>query len=155
MAIKISLFITLSLYATVISQSLFYILALSRTMKNMQVATYIESRKLLDSSLRNSLSTVYYLTLAASILLTGFASTNPSGILFICSIVALISLVVDVALTLSRNIPLNNVINTWTPTDHPANWKEYRTRWFHFYQLRQVANITGFAALLAGLILSL
>lgn len=67
MEIKITLFITLILYTVVTSQSFFYILAMSNTMKNMQPATYIESRKLLDKNLQNSLKNIYYLALAASI----------------------------------------------------------------------------------------
>lgn len=155
MLIKISLFVTLSLYAVVVSQSVFYILALSNTMRNMQVAAYIESTKLLDKNLRSSSSTIYYFALTASILLTSFSITNPSGILFSCSVIALISLIIDITLTLRGTVPLNNVINTWTVSDHPSNWQEYRAKWFRYYQGRQVANITGFISLLAGLVLSI
>jgi hypothetical protein len=81
MEIKITLFITLLLYAFVISQSFFYILAMSNVLKNMQPATYIESRKLLDKNLRASLPVVYYLALISSIALTAFCVINPSGVL--------------------------------------------------------------------------
>ena len=152
MEIKITLFITLLLYAFVISQSFFYILAMSRVTKSMQPVTYIESRQLLDKTLQSSLSLVYYLALAASIALTSFCVINPSGILFICSVISLLSLIIDVVLTLKGNVPLNKIINTWTASDYPANWKEYRSKWLAIYNLRQVANITGFISLLAGLI---
>jgi hypothetical protein len=136
----------------VISQSLFYILAMSKTAKSMQPVTYIELRQLLDKNLQSSLSLVYYLALAASIALTSFCVINPSGFLFICSIISLVSLIIDVALTLKRNVPLNKIINSWTASDYPVNWKEYRSKWFSIYNLKQVANITGFISLLAGLI---
>jgi hypothetical protein len=152
MEIKISLFITLLLYAFVISQSFFYILAMTRVTKSMQAVTYIESRQLLDKNLQSSLNIVYYLALAASIALTSFCVINPSGILFICSLISLVSLVVDVALTLKGNAPLNKIINSWTTSNYPSNWKEYRSKWFMVYKLRQAANITGFVSLLAGLI---
>jgi len=152
MEIKITLFITLLFYALVISQSFFYILAMSGAMKNMQVATYIESRKLLDSRLRSTMNTVYYLALIATIALIAFCTINPGGMLFICSIIALVGLSADIALALKGNIPLNNVINTWTPSSYPENWKEYRARWFTIYNVRQAANIIGFISLLAGLV---
>lgn len=152
MEIKITLFITILLYAFVISQSFFYILALSRVTKSMQPVTYIESRQLLDKNLQGSLSLVYYLALAASIALTSFCVINPSGILFICSLISLVCLIVDVALTLKGNVPLNKIINTWTTSNYPANWKEYRSKWFMVYNIRQIANIIGFVSLLAGLI---
>jgi hypothetical protein len=152
MEIKITLFITLILYSVVISQSFFYILAMSNVTKSMQPATYIESRKLIDKNLRSSLATVYYLVLAASVLLVSFCVINPSGLLFICSIISLISLIADVALTLKGNVPLNKIINTWTTTDYPSDWKEYRAKWLSIYSIRQAVNIIGFVSLLSGLI---
>ncbi len=152
MEIKITLFITLLLYSFVISQSFFYILAMSNVLKNMQSATYIESRKLLDKNLRASLPVVYYLSLIASIALVTFCIINPSGILFFCSIVALAALVTDLLLTIKGNRPINNTINTWSVSDYPANWKEYRSKWFMVYTMCQVANIIGFVSLLAGLV---
>jgi hypothetical protein len=152
MEIKITLFITLLLYTVVISQSFFYILAMSNTMKNMQPATYIESRKLLDKNLQGSLKTIYYLALAASITLAAFCVTNPTGLLFICSLAALAFLVIDVILALKGNIPLNKIFNSWNSSNFPDNWKEYRTKWFIIYNLRQVANIVGFTVLLIGLV---
>lgn len=152
MEIKITLFTTLMLYSVVISQSVFYLLAMSNVTKSMQPATYIESRQLLDKNLQYNLRTVYYLTLASSFLLVAFCVTNPSGLLFICSIIALLSLVADVVLTLKGNVPLNKVINTWTAADYPSDWKKYRSKWLSIYSLRQTANIIGFVSLLSGLI---
>jgi hypothetical protein len=152
MEIKITLFITILLYAFVISQSFFYILAMSNVLKNMQPATYIESRKLLDKNLRGSLPVVYYSALIASIALTTFCVINPSGVLFICSVIALAALIADLVLTVKGNMPINETINTWTASDYPANWKEYRSKWFMVYNMRQVVNIIGFVSLLAGLI---
>jgi hypothetical protein len=152
MEIKITLFTTLILYAVVISQSFFYILAMSSVTKSMQPATYIESRQLLDKSLQHTLRIVYYLALASSVLLVSFCVTNPSGILFICTIIALISLVADIVLSLKGNVPLNKIINTWSASAYPSNWKEYRAKWLSIYSIRQVANIIGFVSLLTGLI---
>lgn len=152
MEIKITLFITLLLYAIVISQSFFYILAMSNVLTNMQPGTYIELRKLLAKNLRASLPILYYLALIASIALTAFCVINPSGVLFICSVIALAALLTDMALTIKGNRPINETINTWSVSDYPVNWKEYRSKWFSIYNMRQVANIIGFVSLLAGLI---
>lgn len=140
------------LYAVVSSQSFFYMLAMSNTMKNMQAGTYIESRKLLDKNLKASLQTVYYLALAATFALVVFCVTNPTGLLFISAIVALVLLLADAILALKGNIPLNNIFNSWTSSNYPANWKEYQSKWFTIYNVRQAANILGFLMLLAGLV---
>jgi uncharacterized membrane protein len=152
MEIKITLFFTLVLYSFVVGQSFFYILALSRAAKNMRPVTYIESRQLIDKNLQVTLRFVYYLALIASIALTSFCVINPSGTLFICSVISLLLLITDIVLSLKGNTPLNKAINSWTASDYPANWKEYRSKWFCVYNIRQAANITGFIALLAGLI---
>ena len=152
MEIKITLFITLLMYAFVISQSFFYILAMSSTMKKMQVETFIETRNLLTKNLQVPLQVVYYTTLGAAILLTSFCVVNPSGWLFISSVVALVTLLADVALATKGNIPLNKAINSWTTINYPPNWKQYRAKWFTLYHIRQVLNITGFISLLAGLV---
>ena len=152
MEIKITLFITMLMYSFVISQSFFYILAMSGTMKKMQAESYIETRNLLTEKLHTPLQIVYYTTLAASVLLTAFCVVNPSGLLFICSVIALIALVADVLLAVKGNVPLNNFINSWTAINYPENWEQYRSKWFTLYHVRQALNITGFVSLLAGLI---
>jgi hypothetical protein len=152
MAIKITLFITLVCYAFVVCQSFFYILALSGATKKMDASAYIETRKLIDKELSTSLYIVYYLALAASIALTAFSVVNPQGILFISSVVALVALVADILLSVKGNIPINRTINSWTTNEYPANWQQYRSRWFSLYQIRQFVNIIGFIALLAAIV---
>ena len=136
MAIKITLFITLLMYAVVISQSFFYILAMSVTLKKMQAQTYIETRNLLTANLQAPLQIVYYTTLSASVLLTAFCVVNPGGLLFITSLIALVALLADVVLALKGNIPLNNFINSWTSANYPDNWQHYRAQWFGLYHIR-------------------
>jgi uncharacterized membrane protein len=152
MEIKITLFITLLMYAFVISQSFFYILAMSSTLKKMQAGTYIETRNLLTQNLQAPLQLVYYATLGASLLLTSFCVVNPGGWLFITSVIALVALLADVLLAIKGNVPLNKFINSWTAENYPENWKQYRSKWFTLYHVRQALNITGFVSLLAGLI---
>lgn len=152
MEIKITLFITLLMYAFVISQSFFYILAMSSTLKKMQAGTYIETRNLLTRTLQAPLQVVYYTALAASLLLTSFCVVNPHGWLFITSVIALVTLVADVVLATRGSVPLNNYINSWTSSNYPEDWQQYRSKWFNVYHIRQGLNITGFISLLAGLV---
>lgn len=155
MLIKITLFITLIGYAFVISQSFFYVLAMTHASKKMKAPAYIETRQLIDHALQQSGYLMYYITLAASIALTAFSVVNPNGILFISSVIASVALVIDIVLSLKGNIPLNKVINEWTPNTYPSNWKQIRSKWFSIYHIRQGVNIVGFVILLAGLVFGL
>lgn len=152
MEIKITLFITLVLYAIVISQSIFYLLGMSGASKKMRAATYIESRKLLDSRLSKTLAGAYYFALLASIALIAFCVTNPSGLLFKSAIIALAALLADIVLSVKGSVPLNKIINTWTTAEYPDNWHHYRSRWFTFYTIRQAINLTGFITLVVGMV---
>jgi uncharacterized membrane protein len=155
MLIKLSLLLSMVLYAFIVGQSFFYLLAFSRATKKMQAASYIESRKLIDRELQSSLSFVYYAAAAAIILLIAFSVVNPGGLVFITAIIALVALIADVILALKGNVPINKRINSWTETNYPLNWKLYRAKWFNLYHIRQVINIAGFVTLLCGIIFGL
>lgn len=152
MLIKITLFISLILYACIVAQSFFYILALSNATRKMQAAIYIETRHLIDAELQSSLKFVYYLALATSFLLPAFAIVNPNGLIFFSSLIALAALLIDIGIALKGNIPLNKVINSWTSQHYPEDWQQVRNRWFFLYRIRQAVNIAGFISLLAGLV---
>ncbi len=155
MEIKITLFITVLLYAAVISQSIFYMLAMAKVMNGLSADAYIESRRLLDLNLRKNLTGLYYTTLASSIALVGFCITNPGGLLFFTAVVALIALIADLLLIVKGNLPLNAIIGTWTRSSYPADWNKYRNRWMTVYNKRQVANVIGFVSLIAGMVFGL
>src|ERR1700752_5345636 len=121
MAIKITLFITLLMYAVVISQSFFYILAMSMTLKKMRAQTYIETRNLLTTTLQEPLQIIYYTTQSASVQITAFCVVYPGGLLSITSLTALVALLAVVVLALKGKIPLNKSINCWTTRDFPDN----------------------------------
>ena len=132
------------------AKAFFYILAMSGIMKKMPAEAYIETRNLLTEKLQAPLQLVYYATLGSTILLTAFCVVNPSGWMFICSVIALVALIADILLALKGNIPLNTYISSWTTSDYPADWKQYRSKWFTLYHVRQALNITGFVSLLVG-----
>ena len=75
--------------------------------------------------------------------------------MFTCSVIALVALVIDIAIAMKGNIPLNKTINSWTPAQYPNNWEQVRANWFSLYHVRQAINIVGFISLLAGLVFGL
>jgi hypothetical protein len=154
MEINIIIFINLLAYSFIVSQSFSYIIALTDTQKNMEACTYIELRKLLDKNFRKKYKFVIYISLVSSIVLTILTSMNTSSMLFIGSSIALIALIIDIILTLKGNMPINNLINTWTKDNYPSDWKSYRSKWLSIFNKRQIVTITGFLCLLIGVIFS-
>lgn len=152
MEINIIIFINLLAYSFIVSQSFSYIIALTDTQKNMEADTYIELRKLLDKNFKKKYKFVIYISLVSSTVLTILTSMNTSSILFIGSAIALLALIIDIMLTLIGNMPINNLINTWTKDNYPSDWKTYRSKWLSIFSKRQIVTITGFLCLLIGVI---
>ena len=150
MEINIIIFINLLAYSIIVSQSFSYIIALTDVQKNLSAASYIELRKLLDANFRKKFGIVVYTTLISSTLLTVLSAMNPTCLLFISSAIGLAALIIDILLMLKGNMPINNMINTWTSENHPADWKSYRAKWLSTFKKRQIANIIGFLSILIG-----
>jgi len=145
-------FITILSYAIVVSQSFMYILALKSTQLGLTAPGYIEIRQLIDTNMRSKFRYVIYIALAASLALVILTIKNTASLVFITAVIALVALIADILLTVKGNLPVNDVINTWTPAKYPGNWQVIRQQWFTIFRYRQVANITGFISLLAGMV---
>lgn len=147
---KIIFFLTLLTYSIIVSQSFMYMLALKDVQLNLQAGPYTEVRKLIDTSMRGNFKYVIYAALLFSLLLVVLNIKNPGSLVFITASIAFVALVADTLLTVKGNLPINDIINTWTADNIPANWADYRATWFRIFQYRQVANITGFVSLLVA-----
>ncbi len=150
MSTKIIFTITLLVYAMIASQAFMYMLSLKQVQLNLGANSYIEIRKLIDISMRASFKYVIYVALLANVLLIIVTAKTPNSLVFISATVALVALVAEIVLTLKGNLPINDVINTWSADSIPANWTAFRDKWFTIFQYRQIASITGFISLLIG-----
>ncbi|MEI9912934.1 MAG: hypothetical protein WDO71_26815 [Bacteroidota bacterium] len=155
MAIKIIFLFTLLAYSIIVSQSFMYILALKDVQLTLEAGPYTELRKLIDASMRGNFKYVVYAALLTSLLLVLSTIKNPDSLLFITAAIAFVALIADTLLTVKGNLPVNDIINSWSSDNAPANWKDYRAKWFTIFQYRQIANITGFVSLLIGAVFGL
>jgi len=151
---KIILFSALLAYSIIVSQSFMYILALRTAQLNLEAHSYIELRKLIDTSMRSNFKYVVYTALLTNLILVIVTSKHPESLIFISATVAFIALVADTIITVKGNLPVNDIINSWSRDHYPKNWTDYRLKWLRIFQYRQIANITGFLFLLAGAIFS-
>lgn len=152
MAAKIILILTILVYGIIVSQPFMYILSLKHLQINLDANTYIKIRKLIDESMRRNFKYVIYLALIANLVLVIFTFKDPGSLLFITSVIAFVALVADTFLTVKGNLPINDIINSWSSDNYPSDWTEYRTKWLNIFQFRQIASITGFVSLLSGVV---
>lgn len=150
MLIKVIFIFTLLAYSIIVSQSFLYIIALKNVQLSLDAGSYIELRKLLDVNFRANFTYVVYASLITNLLLVLVTLKNPRSLLFITVAFAFVALIIDTILTINGNLPINDVINTWSAENYPANWADYRAKWFDIFQYRQIANIAGFVSLLIG-----
>jgi hypothetical protein len=143
-------FLNILAYGFVVSQPIFYLLAMSDTQKNMRPSSYIELRNLLHKNLNFSLRIVYFTTLFSSICWFFCAISVHSSFLIITATLALVTFIIDIFYLFTGDMPINKIIQTWTPENYPANWETYRKKWFRYYHRRQIAGLTGFVSLLLG-----
>jgi hypothetical protein len=150
MTTKIILLIALLTHSIIVSQSFMYILSLKHVQFNLEANPYTDLRKLIDKSMRANFKYVVYAALLANFMLVISTIKNPGSLLFITAAIAFVALITDTVLTLKGNLPINDIINAWTRDSIPANWADYRTKWFNIFQYRQIANIIGFVSLAIG-----
>lgn len=154
MATQIILLFTLLFYSIVAAQSISYIISLTDVQQKMNVNEYIVFRKLTDKNFRLKFTTVVYATLLLNLALVAITIIHFNMLLLVCAVISLLAFVIDVLLTVKGNLPINDMINTWTVENYPSNWTGYRKKWFGFFRLRQIANLAGFISLLLGAVFS-
>jgi uncharacterized membrane protein len=152
MATKITLFITLIAYSFIVSQSFMYLLALKNVQFGLDGRSFTEFRQLIDINMRSTFKYALYTAVIGNFLLLILNYKQPGQFLFIMAAIAFLALIAEILLTVKGNLPINDIINQWTPGSYPANWAEYRQQWFDIFQYRQLINILGFISLLAGVI---
>lgn len=152
---KIILLLTILAYSVIVAQSFMYIVALKNVQQGMQAESYIELRKLLDINFRANYKYAVYAALLTSLLLVLVNIKSPGSLLFITSAIAFTALIADVLLMMKGNMPINKLINTWTPVHYPDNWADYRAKWLQIFFYREVATITGFISLAIGAVFGL
>ena len=152
MATQIILLFDLLLYSIIAAQSISYIISLTDVQQKMNVNEYIVFRKLTDKNFRLKYAKVVYATLLSSLALVIITIMHFNLLLLVCAVIALLAFVIDIMITVKGNLPINDIINTWTAESYPANWNEYRQKWLDFFRLRQIVNLVGFVSLLLGVV---
>jgi hypothetical protein len=148
--IRIAIIANLLAFSTVVSQPLFYIMALTNAQRALSGPAYIELRQRINAVMNRRVPLIYLTSLATTLLLLALSWQAGSRRVLATTIVAFLCLVADVALMMRENVPINGVIDRWSPTDPPGDWGVYRDEWFAIFRIRQILLLVGFISLLLG-----
>jgi hypothetical protein len=148
--IRVAIFANLLAYSTVASQALFCIVAMTSAQRALSGAAYVELRQRVDSVMTRRVPVIYSTTLATLLALLVLSWRGRAWTVLATTIVALLSLLVDIALMLRESVPINQVIDRWSTANLPDDWEAYRSRWFAILGYRQVVLLVGLVGLLFG-----
>jgi hypothetical protein len=160
MRLKALQFSAIMLYALVMGIFWGTWFAQSRTMDQLGPATFMENGRLYIANLAMPMRFL----MPGSILvtfLTAFALWGQRGRqdrrpwAFRGTLAAGVLMVAALIITLTVNVPIDNLIKTWTLETLPTDWAGIRDHWEAFHCLRTWVSIAGFSALVAGTLASL
>lgn len=69
-----------------------------------------------------------------------FRGTLAAGVLMVIALI----------ITLTVNVPIDNLIKGWTIQTLPSDWEGVRNHWETFHCVRTWTSIAGFAAVVSG-----
>ena len=153
MIYKIIALIAALTYGVVVSQPFMYMLAFKTMQLNLGAESYLEVRKWTDKAMRANFKWILYIAVLTNIALLVHHWIDSALILFTFAAFSMLALVGEILLAVRGNVPINDVINTWSPGEIPADWAEYRDKWFRVFSYRTWLVVAGFTSLLISIIL--
>lgn len=152
--LTVVLFATLALFALVVSQPLFYWVALGAASDALPGPAYAALRQAINPVMNRRLLPLYGAALLSAVALCGLAAAHGQSALAAGTAGAIAGLVIDAVLAVRRNVPINMLMDAWDPASPPADWTEHRRRWRAAFATRQLVLAAAFASLLAGTLAS-
>ena len=140
----------LLLYTAVVSQPLFYALALGRAARGLSAAAYVELRQRINAVIASRLLGLYVVTLLTLIVLVAVALVRDASTLAIGAGLAACGLIADTVLAVKLNVPINDLVNGFRLDAIPEDWRTHRDRWDAAMAVRRVVLLAAFVALVLG-----
>lgn len=85
------------------------------------------------------------LILTAALVVFTWSTTTATVALIAAALLAM-----SVVMSVTLLVPINNRSATWTPDDHPADWREQQQRWDRLHYVRVAIIVTAFVLIAAG-----
>ena len=148
--LRIATLANLITYSIVVSQPLAYLVFLERAQMGLSPTAYIELRQRINPVMARRVGMIYVSTLLTLSLLLGLSLREGASLSVATSIVGLTCLLIDVFFMVRENLPINGVVDQWSATNYPADWEDYRTKWFAVFAYREAALLVGFVSTLIG-----
>ncbi|WP_162055837.1 DUF1772 domain-containing protein [Pontibacter pamirensis] len=142
----------LVLYLIVVSQGIFYLYALSEALSGISMDAYAEIRNSTDKVIEWPHKFVYPAAVLVGLIAVVLSFIKaPGSLVSITTAIAFVCVVVDLALAVKFNLPINAQFHTYQAGMQGVDWESLRNTWLQVLNYRGVLQVVGFLALLVGM----
>jgi uncharacterized membrane protein len=129
-------------------------LALARTMTQYDATTFLADGQHMIANLAVPMAVLMIAALVVGALVTLWLFRIRSAGAARLSLAGWVLMLAVLIITLAVEVPIDNLIATWTVTSLPADWQQLRERWAFFHTVRTVVSLAAVAAAVAAALIT-
>lgn len=153
MVLRISLFVHISLTALLTGLHFGSALYYNPGLDGLPADVFIRAQQPIEEMFSASMPVFMAATVASAVPVTWLLrQARVSMSVFLLFVLGFAFLVIQLAITLAGNVPINEQISSWSPDNPPSQWQEIRDQWNLFNNLRTAFLLAALWVQLAGLI---
>jgi uncharacterized membrane protein len=139
-------FVSIMLYLLVAGVMWGTWLSLARTMTNYDAATFLTDGKHMIENLAVIMAVLMISAVVIGSIVVVLLFRNRSMIAAWLAVIGLLLMIAVLVITLAVEVPIDNLIASWTEDTLPGKWQDIRARWAVFHTLRTFASLGAVAA---------
>lgn len=120
---------------------------------DLSATQYAAMHQMRDKTFRNVMPALGITTFGLALISTvvGLSSGTPR----LLGAATLMLLLIDIAVAVSRQLPLNQKIQTWSEATIPDDWERVRNQWAFHHTVRSMLGLAAFACFLTAVLLTI
>jgi uncharacterized membrane protein len=139
-------FVSIMLYVLVAGVVWGTWLSLARTMTNYDAATFLTDGKHMIENLATIMEVLMISAVVIGLVAVVLLFRSRSTVAAWLATIGLLLIIGVLVITVAVEVPIDNLIATWTEATLPANWKQIRARWSAFHTVRTFLSLGAVAA---------
>jgi uncharacterized membrane protein len=139
-------FVSIMLYVLVAGVMWGTWLSLARTMTNYDAATFLADGKHMIENLGTIMAVLMISAVVIGLVTVVLLFRSRSIVAAWLAASGLLLMIAVMVITLAVEVPIDNLIATWTEATLPADWQEIRSRWSAFHTVRTFLSLAAVAA---------
>jgi uncharacterized membrane protein len=145
-AVKLAQFVSIMLYVLVAGVMWGTWLSLARTMTSYDAATFLADGQHMIENLGTIMAVLMISAVVIGLVVVLLLFRSRSPIAAWLAVAALLLMIAVLVITVAVEVPIDNMIATWTDATLPQDWQDIRARWAAFHTLRTFVSLGAVAA---------